>query len=391
LRREIYNADHDAFRDTVRAFCEREVAPHLAAWDAAGIVDRGLYRAAGTLGLLGLAVAEEYGGGGVDDFRYHAVLAEELVRIGATSVAMGLNGFNDLVAPYLTALCTAEQKTRWLPGLCAGETVAAIAMTEPGAGSDLRAITTSLVPDGDGFRLDGTKTFISSGLLADLVIVAARSGKTGGRAELSLVVVERGMPGFSRGRKLAKLGLTAQDTAELFFDGVRLPRENVLGDIGAGMAYLRRNLRQERLTVAVMAMAGMRRSLDSTVRHVRERKAFGSPLTDLQTIRFTLAELTTEVEIAQVFVDRCMACLVAGELTEVEAAMVKWWVTELQQRVVTRCLQLHGGYGYMTEYSIARDFVDARVGTLYAGTTEIMKEIIGRAVAVDGDARADRS
>ncbi|HWM07227.1 MAG TPA: acyl-CoA dehydrogenase family protein [Actinophytocola sp.] len=384
MQRELFETEHDDFRDMVRAFCEREIAPRLPGWERDGIVDRGLFTQAGKLGLLGLNLEEAYGGGGVADFRYNVVLNEELTRVGAAAVTMNLNGFNDLIAPYLHALCTPEQKTRWLPGLCSGELVAAIAMTEPGTGSDLRGIRTAAVRDGAGpdadFVLDGAKTFISNGILADVVVVAARTGDRDGRATLGLFVVERGMPGFTRGAKLDKLGLAAQDTAELFFDAVRVPASHVLGDPQAGFTYLTGNLPQERMSVAVTAVAGMRRSLTAALDHVRTRQAFGGPLTSLQTIRFTLAELATEVEVAQVFLDRCIAALVAGELTDVDAAMAKWWLTELQQRVVTRCLQLHGGYGYMREYGIARDFVDARAATLYAGTTEIMKEIIGRAL-----------
>ncbi|MDO0932221.1 acyl-CoA dehydrogenase family protein [Streptomyces sp. DG2A-72] len=380
MKREIYDTDQQDFRAMVRAFVAKEVTPHLASWEAAGQVDRVLYRAAGAVGLLGLGVEEEYGGSGVDDFRYNAVLNEELCRAGATSVVMNLNGFTDLVAPYFRALATPEQKARWLPGLADGSLVAAIAMTEPGAGSDLRGIRTRAERRRDGYLLNGTKIFISNGILADLVIVVARTTADDGQEGLNLLVVERGMPGFERGRKLDKLGLSAQDTAELSFTDVLVPAANLLGEEGRGMEYLKRNLSQERLSVTVTAAATMRRVLEETIAYTRDRIVFGRPLSELQATRFTLAELATETEIAQTFTDRCVAELASGRLTDTEAAMAKWWVTERQQHLVSRCLQLHGGYGYMTEYPIARDFVDTRASTLFAGTTEIMKEIIGKSL-----------
>ncbi|WP_416982148.1 acyl-CoA dehydrogenase family protein [Streptomyces sp. T028] len=380
MKRELYDTDHEDFRAMARAFVTKEVTPHLASWEAAGEVDRSLYRAAGAAGLLGLGVEEEYGGSGVDDFRYHAVLNEELCRAGATSVVMNLNGFTDLIAPYFRELATPEKKARWMPGLADGGLVAAIAMTEPAAGSDLRGIRTRAERLADGYLLNGSKTFISNGILADLVVVVARTTAEDGQEGLSLFVVERGMPGFERGRRLHKLGLSAQDTAELSFTDVPVPAANLLGEEGRGMEYLKRNLPQERVSVAVTAAATMRRVLNDTIRYTRDRIAFGRPLSELQTTRFTLAELATETEIAQTFTDRCVGELVAGRLTATAAAMAKWWVTERQQHLVSRCLQLHGGYGYMTEYPIARDFVDTRAGTLFAGTTEIMKEIIGKAL-----------
>ncbi|MEU6138834.1 acyl-CoA dehydrogenase family protein [Streptomyces sp. NPDC047081] len=380
MKRDLYDTEHEDFRAMARAFVAKEVTPYLASWEAAGEVDRSLYRAAGAAGLLGLGVEEEYGGSGVDDFRFHAVLNEELCRAGATSVSMNLNGFTDLIAPYFRELATPEQKARWLPGLADGSLVAAIAMTEPGAGSDLRGIRTRAERHADGYLLNGAKTFISNGVIADLVVVVARTGAEDGREGLSLFVVERGMPGFERGRRLHKLGLSAQDTAELSFTDVPVPAANLLGEEGRGMEYLKRNLPQERVSVAVTAAATMRRVLDGTIAYTRDRIVFGRPLSELQTTRFTLAELATDTEIAQTFTDRCVRELVAGRLTPTEAAMAKWWVTERQQQLVSRCLQLHGGYGYMTEYSIARDFVDTRASTLFAGTTEIMKEIIGRSL-----------
>lgn len=380
MQRRIFEEEHEALRAMARAFAENYVAPQLAGWADAGQVDRALYQEAGKLGLLGFDVEEEYGGGGVRDVRYSVVLNEELTRVGATAVTMNLCGFNDLVAPYLSQLASSEQKARWLPDLCAGRAVAAIAMTEPGAGSDLKAITTTAVRDGHDYVLDGAKTFISNGILADVVIVAAKTDVTAGSRGLSLLVVERGMPGFERGRRLEKVGLAAQDTAELFFDDVRVPRANLLGREGAGFEQLRHNLVRERLCASVTAVSSMARALDLTRAHVRDRRAFGQRIADFQATKFSLAEVATEVEVAQAFVDRCIQDFVEDRLSEVEAAMCKWWVTERQQRVVSRCLQLHGGYGYLREYPIAREFLDARVGTLYAGTTEIMKEIIGRSL-----------
>ncbi|MFJ9541442.1 acyl-CoA dehydrogenase family protein [Streptomyces sp. NPDC101225] len=380
MKRDLYDTDHEDFRAMARAFVAKEVAPHLDAWEAAGEVDRSLYRAAGAAGLLGLGVEEEYGGSGVDDFRYNAVLIEELCRAGATSVSMNLNGFTDLIAPYFRELAAPEQKARWLPGLADGSLVAAIAMTEPAAGSDLRGMRSRAERQADGYLLNGAKTFISNGMLADLAIVVARTVADDGQEGLSLFVVEREMPGFERGRKLHKLGLSAQDTAELSFTDVLVPAANLLGEEGRGMEYLKRNLPQERISVAVTAVATMRRVLEQAIAYTRERTVFGRPLSELQATRFTLAELATETEIAQTFTDRCVGELVAGRLTPTEAAMAKWWVTEHQQQIVSRCLQLHGGYGYMTEYPIAKDFVDSRASTLFAGTTEIMKEIIGKSL-----------
>ncbi|MFJ3673521.1 acyl-CoA dehydrogenase family protein [Streptomyces sp. NPDC090106] len=380
MERDLFDTDHDDFRAMVRDFVTNEVQPHLPAWEQAGAVDRSLFEQAGTVGLLGLDIDERYGGGGVADFRYNLIVIEELCRAGAAAVTMNLSGFNDLVSPYLSALATDEQKGRWLPDLCSGRKVAAIAMTEPGTGSDLKAIRTTAVREGDVYIVNGAKTFISNGILADLAIVVVSTNLTAGREGISLLILERGMPGFERGRKLSKIGLHAQDTAELFFTDVRVPVANLLGEEGRGFQYLMHNLPQERLSVAATAVASMERTLQNTLAYTAERTAFGRPVADFQANRFTLAELATEVHVARVYLDRCASDLVAGRLTPVDAAMAKWWTTELQQRVVTRCLQLHGGYGYMQEYDVARDFLDARASTLYAGTTEIMKEIIGRSL-----------
>ncbi|MFD9667073.1 dihydro-p-hydroxycinnamoy-CoA dehydrogenase [Rhodococcus sp. NPDC059968] len=378
LERTIFDADHDAFRETVRRFAERDVAPHLRDWADAGQVDRDVYRQAGKLGLLGINVEERFAGGGIDDFRFNAIVIEELCRVGAPAVVMGLSGINDLVTPYLVSLANEQQKRRFLTPLCTGKKIGAIAMTEPGAGSDLAAISTTALPDGDHLVLNGTKIFISNGMLADFVIVVAKTDPAAGKKGVSLLVVEHGTAGFTRNGPLHKVGLTAQDTAELVFDDVRVPCENVLGELNDGFGYLRHNLPQERLSVAVTSMASMRRTFDQALTYSCDRTAFGQRVADFQANRFYLAELATEIEIAQCFTDRCILDAAHGTLDEVTAAMAKWWITELQQRVVQRAVQLHGGYGYMREYDVAQDYLDCRGGPIYAGTTEIMKEIIGR-------------
>ena len=380
MERQLFDADHNAFRETVRAFCDKEIVPHHDSWEAAGIVPRELWAAAGQAGLLGFMMPEEYGGGGVRDFRFNTVLIEELTRAHASGVGFTIH--TDINSAYLLDYATDEQKARWLPAFCAGETISAIAMTEPGAGSDLQGIQTTARRDGDHYVLNGQKTFISNGILADFVIVVAKTDPAAGAQGISLLVVERGMPGFERGRNLDKIGLKAQDTAELFFDNVRVPVENLLGEEGNGFVYLMEKLPQERLTIAVVAAAACENVLADTLRYVKDRKAFGRPIGSFQNSRFVLAELATETQIARVFVDRCIQELNAGTLTVAEAAMAKWWTTELQQRVVDRCLQLHGGYGYMTEYPIAKAYLDTRIQTIYGGTTEIMKEIIGRTMGV---------
>ncbi|MEU5048826.1 acyl-CoA dehydrogenase family protein [Streptomyces sp. NPDC021096] len=378
MKRQIFTPDHEAFRATVRTFLDKEVIPHHERWEEEGIVSRDAWLAAGRQGLLGLAVPEEYGGGGNTDFRYSAVLTEEFIRAGASGLAIGLH--NDIVGPYLTTLATEEQKRRWLPGFCTGETITAIAMTEPGAGSDLQGIRTVAEDRGDHWLLNGSKTFISNGILADLVVVVARTTPEGGAKGLSLLVVERGTPGFERGRNLDKIGQKAQDTAELFFDDVRVPKENLLGERDGAFVHLMTNLPQERLSIAVAAIAGAEHLLETTTRYVKEREAFGRPLAKLQHIRFEIAEMATECAVTRAFLDRCVTDHDRGELDAVHASMAKWWATELQKRVADRCLQLHGGYGYMTEYRVAKAFTDGRIQTIYGGTTEIMKEIIGRSL-----------
>ncbi|WP_164700336.1 acyl-CoA dehydrogenase family protein [Modestobacter sp. KNN46-3] len=381
MRHSLYEADHEDFRSSVRAFCEKEVAPFHDDWERAGIVPRELWTAAGAQGLLGIGVDERYGGGGVRDFRWSCVLSEELVRIGASGVGFGLH--NDVVGPYLQDLATEEQKQRWLPGFCTGELITAIAMTEPAAGSDLQGIGTTARRDGEHWLLNGSKTFITNGINADLVIVVARTDpEAPGSRGLSLLVVERDMAGFSRGRNLDKVGLKAQDTAELFFDDVRVPAANLLGTEGRGFAHLMQNLPQERLHIAVSAVAAAETVLSLTVEYVTTRTAFGRPVGSFQNSRFVLAELQTEVTIARTFVDECVRQLDSGDLTATDAAMAKWWTTELQNKVADRCLQLHGGYGYMSEYRVSKAWRDARVQSIYGGTNEIMKEIVGRSMGL---------
>ncbi|NBE83419.1 acyl-CoA dehydrogenase family protein [Micromonospora rubida] len=377
MNRTIFSADHLAFTELVRAFIDKEIAPHHDRWEADGIVDRRVWRAAGAAGLLGFFVDERYGGGGVTDRRFNAVLTEELARAGASGPAFGLH--NDIIGPYLTDLTNDEQRQRWLPGFCSGEIITAIAMSEPGAGSDLQGITTTAVRDGDSYVVNGQKTFISNGILADLVIVVARTDPAAGHQGISLLVVERGMAGFERGRNLDKIGQKAQDTAELFFADVRVPAANLLGVEGQGFSYLMRNLPFERLSIAVAALAGAETVFEQTLAYCKQREAFGRAIGSFQHNRFLLAELATELRLGRVFVDQC---LVEPTLTAETAAMAKWWCTELQVRTVDRCLQLHGGYGYMREYPVAKAYLDARVQTIYGGTTEIMKEVIGRSLGL---------
>ncbi|MGH3359961.1 MAG: acyl-CoA dehydrogenase family protein [Nocardioidaceae bacterium] len=380
MRRQLFEAEHEAFRETVRAFVEKEVSPHHASWEEAGITPRDLWTKAGAQGLLGFMMPEEYGGGGVQDFRFNTVLDEEITRAHASGVGFMLH--TDLVSGYLLSYANDEQKARWLPKFCTGETITGIAMTEPGTGSDLQSIATTAKRDGDHYVVNGQKTFISNGINADLVIVAVKTDPEGGAQGVSLLVLERGMDGFERGRNLDKLGLKAQDTAELFFSDVRVPTANLLGEEGKGFIYLMEKLPQERLSIAVAAAAAAQGMIDLTLAYVKERKAFGRPVGSFQNSRFVLAELATEAQIARVFVDRCVEELNAGELSITDAAMAKWWTTELQNKVADRCLQLHGGYGYMSEYPISKAFADSRIQTIYGGTTEIMKEIIGRTMGL---------
>jgi len=379
MKRTLFEAEHDSYRKSVRSFLEKDVVPHYARWDRDGIVPRSLFTGLGALGALGFGVPEEFGGAGIRDFRYNTVLQEESARAGVAPAVLGPALQADVCLPYFLEFCDDKQRARWLPGITSGELITAIAMTEPGTGSDLSGIRTKAVRDGDDYVLDGGKTFITNGINADLVIVAVRTGDHPHRG-ISLIVVERGTPGFERGRKLEKIGLHAQDTAELSFTGARVPAANLLGAEGAGFSGLTRNLAQERVSCSVAAVAQASAALDLTVAYVRERKAFGKPIGALQNTRFALAELATEIDIAQQFTDRCVQELNAGSLGGVDAAKAKWWTTELLGRVTDTCLQLHGGYGYMLEYPIARAWMDARVSRIYAGTTEVMKEIIGRSL-----------
>ncbi len=378
MRRTIFTEEHEQFRQMVRAFLEKECVPHTQEWLEAGMVSRQAWRKAGEIGLLGWEVPEEYGGLGIKDFRYSVVIAEEIAGTGTQGMALGLH--NDVVAPYLIDLAREEQRRRWLPRFVSGELLVAIAMSEPGAGSDLRRISATARRDGDHYILNGTKTFISNGILADLVIVLARTDPEAGHRGMSLLVVEAGMDGFERGRKLDKIGQRAQDTAELFFRDVRVPAGNVLGEEGKGFYYLMRNLPQERLGIAVYAIAQAERAFQVTQEYARDRHAFGRPIGGFQVNRFALAEMKTKLDAARAYLDRCVQGALDGELTPEEAAGAKWWATELQWEIVDRCLQLHGGYGYINEYEIARLWRDARVQRLYGGTTEIMKEIVGRSM-----------
>ena len=380
MKRNIFDADHEAFRDTVRSFCEKEIAPHHDQWEKDSIVPRDVWTKAGDLGLLGFMMPEEHGGGGVTDFRYNAILTEEITRIGASGIGFVIQ--TDLVSGYLLSHATPEQQERWFPTFCSGEMITAIAMTEPGTGSDLQGIKTTAVLDGDEYVINGSKTFITNGINADFVIVVAQTDPSAGAMGFSLIAVERGAEGFERGRNLDKIGLKAQDTAELFFDNVRVPRTNLIGEAGHGFIYLMEKLPQERLSISVVAAAASRRMIDMTLEYVKERKAFGKPIGSFQNSRFTLAELETETQIAQVFVDRSITELNAGTLSVEDAAMGKWWTTELQKKVADQCLQLHGGYGYMSEYPISKAYLDTRIQTIYGGTTEIMKEIVGRGLGI---------
>ncbi len=378
--RTLFEPEHDLFRESFRGFLDRHVAPFHDQWEKDKIVDRGVWLEAGKQGFLGMAVPEEYGGGGVPDFRYNTVITEE-VTAGRFS-GLGFSLHNDITAPYLIRLGTEEQKQRWLPNFCTGELISAIAMTEPGTGSDLQGIKTRAIRDGDHYILNGSKTFITNGIHADLVIVVAQTDPDKGALGFSLLVVERGMAGFERGRHLDKVGLDAQDTAELSFTDVKVPVDNLLGEEGQGFVYLMQNLPQERISIAIMAAAAMEAVLQQTVEYAKERKAFGKPIGSFQNSRFMLAELATEATAVRMMVDEYIRLHLDDRLTAEQAAMAKLYSTEKQVHLIDRCLQLHGGYGYMREYPVARAYLDARVQTIYGGTSEIMKEIIGRSLGV---------
>lgn len=379
MRRALYEDEHDWFRESVAAFVDRELMPNRGRFREQRSIDREAWLKAGADGFLGLGVPAEYGGSGIEDFRFNAVFGEELARAGfAYSSSFGIQ--TDVVAPYLLRLTDEEQRERWLPGFCRGEIITAIGMTEPAAGSDLKGIQSTARRDGGGWVLSGSKTFITNGFNADLVVTAAQTPDPGG---ISLFAVEADMDGFSRGNKLAKLGQHEADTAELFFDEVRIPAGNLIGEAGRGMSQMMAHLAQERISTAVVNVAHAAVVLGLTLEYVAERHAFGRPIGSFQNSRFVLAGADAELDMARVYVDRCVEAHVAGELTAVEAAKAKLISSEIQNRVIDACLQLHGGYGYIEEYEVARSFVDARVTRIWAGTNEIMKEVIARSLGLE--------
>ena len=389
MRRDLFESEHDMFRDSFRRFLDKEIVPRAEEFERDGIMDRAIFAKAGEAGFLGMEVPEEYGGGGVKDFRYNTVISEEIAETCVGGSGLGITLHNDICLPYFLHLSNEEQKQRWLPGICSGELITAVAMTEPGIGSDLASMSTTAVRDGGArgsggvphdYIVNGSKTFITNGINADLVITAVKTDPTQKHKGVSLMIIERGMEGFDRGRNLEKIGLHSQDTAELFFTDVRVPAENLLGAEGEGFRYLVTNLPQERLSIAVAGVSIARAAYHWTLEYVKERKAFGQRIADFQNTRFKLAEMATDIAVAEAFVDKCILAHNQGQLSADEAAMAKYWCTELQGRITDLGVQLHGGYGFMTEYPIARAYVDARVTRIYGGTTEIMKEIIGKSI-----------
>ncbi|MEU1344877.1 acyl-CoA dehydrogenase family protein [Streptomyces sp. NPDC005827] len=380
MRREIFTEEHDQFRDLARSYYLRECAPYAEQWERDGQVSRAAWTAAGKAGLVGWEFPEEYGGQGIRDFRYNAIMAEEMAATGSVGIGLGLQ--NDVIPPYLTRLTTPEQKARWLPGVTSGETICALALSEPAAGSDLKGIRTTARRDGDEWVIDGSKTFITNGILADLVVVACKTDPAAGHKGISLIVVERGADGFERGRKLDKVGMKAQDTAELFFHGVRVPAENLIGEEGRGFYHMMGNLPTERLAIAVSALASAERAFEVTLEYAKDRTAFGRPIGQFQANRFALADIRARLSAARVYVDGCTMALVQGELTADEAAAAKYWTTETCWEVIDRCMQLFGGYGYVNEYEIARIWRDSRVQRVFGGTSEIMQEIVGRSLGL---------
>jgi alkylation response protein AidB-like acyl-CoA dehydrogenase len=378
MQRRIFEPEHDMFRETAHSFFAKECAPHSAEWERNGITAREPWLRAGELGLIGWEAPERFGGQGVKDFRYNAIMTEEMTSTGTVGIGIGLQ--NDIMASYLVGLTTDEQKERWLPGYVSGELITAIAMSEPGAGSDLAGIRTTAVRDGDDYIVNGTKTFISNGILSDLVLTVVKTDPAAGHKGISLLVIERGMDGFQRGRNLDKIGQKSADTAELIFTDVRVPAQNLLGEENRGFYHLMRNLPAERLGIAIHAVAQARRAIEVTRQYASERTAFGTPIGSFQVNRHAIAEMSVKLDVMQVYVDRCIEAINAGELTAQEAAGAKLWTTETQWEIVDRCLQLHGGYGYMNEYEIARLWRDARVQRLYGGTSEIMRDLIGRSL-----------
>ena len=380
MRRTIFDEEHDMFRESVRSFIDKEIAPNHEKWEQNGKVDKEMFQKAGSTGFLGMAIPEEYGGGGVEDFRYNSIINEEIQLAGVVGSGMCITLHNDVCLPYFINYCNEEQADRWMPGLANGNLMSAIAMTEPAIGSDLASMGTSARPEGNGYVVNGSKTFITNGINSDLIITAVKTDPSERHKGMSLLVIEDGMEGFERGRNLDKLGMKSQDTAELFFNNLYIPEENVLGGEGSGFLNLVNNLPQERLSIAITGTASAQAAFNWTVDYVTEREAFGQKISAFQNTRFELAEMKTELDLAWVFVDRQIEALNDGELTAEDAAEAKWWCTEMQLRTITRCLQLFGGYGFMNEYPIARAYADARVQTIYGGTTEIMKEIIGRQI-----------
>lgn len=378
MQKQILEEEHIMFQEAAKAFVDKEIAPYHDQWEKAGIVPRDLWLKAGEQGLLCMDIPEEYGGLGLKDFRYNCIVTEELIRVGASGPGFALQ--NDVVSPYIINLASEEQKTRWMPGMVTGEIVTAIAMTEPNTGSDLQAVKTTAIKDGDHYIVNGQKTFITNGIMSNLVIVVAKTDPSQKASGTSLIVIEEGMEGFSRGKNLEKIGLKAQDTAELFFDNVRVPVENLLGEEGHGFYYLMQNLPQERLSIAAGAIAAAETCLDLTIQYCKDRTAFGRPIGKFQNSRFKLAEMKTENIIGRTFVDQCILELNENKLTVEKAAMAKWWTTEMQCKMIDQCLQLHGGYGFMSEFPIAKAYTDSRVQKIFGGTNEIMKEIIGRAM-----------
>ena len=382
MERTIFESEHHLFRESFRQFVDKEIVPNNQAWEEKGIVDRSLFEIAGSNGFLGVDIPQEFGGGGIADYRFNQIMQEEFDMAGVAAAASGLGLHNDICIPYFLEFCSEEQRARWLPGLTSGRYITAIAMSEPGTGSDLASIATTATKDGDSFVLNGAKTFISNGIISDLVIVAAKTNPEAGHRGVSLLVVERGMEGFERGRNLDKVGRHSQDTAELFFTDVRVPAENLLGEENKGFYYMMFNLPQERLNIAISAVAGTQYAFDLTLEYVKERQAFGQPIGSFQNTRFKMAEIATELELAWAFIDKCVLAHNLKNLTADEAAMAKWWTTELQKRAIDQCLQFFGGYGYMEEYPISRLWRDGRVQSIYGGTTEIMKEIVGRGLGL---------
>jgi len=380
MQNSTYSTEHEDFRSLCRTFLAREAVPYHDQWERDGIISHELWTKAGTAGLLGLDAPEDFGGGAEQDFRFTAVFVEELICARIT--APGLVAHNDIISSYLAPRTTPEQRSRWLPGLCAGKLIAGIALSEPDAGSDLAGIRTSAVLDGDEYVLNGHKTFITNGENADLVIVAAKTTTPRGASGMTLLVVERGTPGFSRGNRMEKLGWQASDTTELFFDNCRVPVANRIGKENAGMGYLMGGLPRERVCISTVAVATAEKMLADTLEYARNRTAFGQAIGSFQHNRFLLATLDTEVTLARVFLNHCITELNARRLTVTDAAKLKWWTTELQVRVADRCLQLHGGYGYLKENPISKEWTNSRVQTIYGGTTEIMKELIGRSLGL---------